>query len=57
MRHEAATAGHYEHFGNNYPRIQILTVKDILEGKKLFNTPTALRSKVDSGQLVLGVDL
>jgi DNA modification methylase len=56
MRHEAAAAGHYEHFGNNYPRIQILTVREIIEDKKVFCTPTALRSKVDSGQLVLGLD-
>lgn len=56
MLHEAANAGHYDYLGNSYPRIQILTVRDILEEKRLFNTPTTLRSKVDSGQMVFGLD-
>jgi DNA modification methylase len=56
MRHEASVAGHWEYLGNSYPRIQILTVKEILEGKKGFSAPAILRSKVDSGQLVIGVN-
>jgi len=57
MRQEAASAGLYtDHLGNSYPRIQILTVQEIIEEKKFFNTPTALRSRVDTGQLAFGWD-
>lgn len=38
MRSEAAAAGFYksEEIGNkNYPRIQLLTIEDILNGKKI----------------------
>jgi len=56
MRHEAASAGLYDYMGNSYPRIQILTVYEILEERKLFHTPTAVRSRVDSGQMVIGMD-
>ena len=56
MRHEAASAGLYDCGGNSYPRIQILTVSEIIEDRKIFNTPTALRSRVDSGQMAIGFD-
>jgi len=56
MRHEAASAGLYDYAGNSYSRIQILTVKDIIEDKKMFDTPTALRSRVDTGQMAIGFD-
>jgi site-specific DNA-methyltransferase (adenine-specific) len=37
MRQEAFAAGFYspEHFSHEYPRIQILTIKELLEGKKV----------------------
>ena len=38
MKEEATSAGFYEpeHFpGNYYPKIQILTIQDLLQGKKL----------------------
>jgi hypothetical protein len=54
MRQEAASAGHYEYAGNRYPCIQLLTVREILEDRKLFDTPTALRSRVDTGQIAIG---
>jgi len=56
MRHEAASAGLYDYMGNSYPRIQILTVYEILEERKLFHTPTAVRSRVDSGQMAIGMN-
>ena len=34
MKQEAAAAGMYEHKGQSYPRIQLLTVADVLEKKK-----------------------
>ena len=34
MKQEAASAGMYEHKGQSYPRIQLLTVKDVMEKKK-----------------------
>jgi len=56
MRQEAASAGFYDYLGNSYPKIQMLTVREIIEEKKFFNTPTALRSRVDTGQMVFGMD-
>ena len=53
MLHEAASAGSYEYLGNSYPCIQILTVKEILEEKKHFKTPTTIRGIFDYGQMVL----
>lgn len=50
MREEASRAGMYEYGGVNYPRLQLLTVRDILEEKREFHTPTRLGSKVASGQ-------
>lgn len=37
MRQEALAAGFYspEHFSHEYPRIQILTIKELLEGRKV----------------------
>lgn len=37
MRQEALAAGFYspEHFSHEYPRVQILTIKELLEGKKV----------------------
>ena len=32
---EAASAGFYEHAGHKFPRIQILTIKDLLDGKRI----------------------
>lgn len=50
MKEEAATAGQYEYAGVKYDRLQILTVKDILEGKREFHTPTKMGSRIASPQ-------
>ena len=53
MIQEAESAGFYEFKGTKYKRIQILTIKDMLEQKKLFNLPNILPSKNKSNQLKL----
>lgn len=50
MREAGATAGQYTYNGVKYDRVQFLTVKDIIEGKREFHTPTKLRSRVSSAQ-------
>ncbi|MXW36416.1 MAG: site-specific DNA-methyltransferase, partial [Chloroflexi bacterium] len=41
FRKEMASAGHVELWGNEYPAMQILTVSDLLDGKR-FQTPTVM---------------
>ncbi|SRR5579871_182827 len=50
MRDEAKDAGFYEYVGNKYPRIQLLTVREILEEKREFRTPTKVGAKIKTGQ-------
>lgn len=50
MLEAGAKAGQFTYEGVKYDRVQFLTVKDILEGKKEFHTPTKLRSRVSSLQ-------
>lgn len=50
MRREAAEAGMFTSDGNQYPRIQMLTVKDVLEDKKDFHMPTRINTKITTGQ-------
>ncbi len=51
MLQEAATAGTYEYNGIHYDRIQLLTIEEIIEGKKDFHTPTVVGVKGATGQL------
>ena len=56
MRDEAAIAGVYECNGESFPRIQLLTAKEILEESKTFKTPKRIslqESKLDKGQKLL----
>lgn len=53
MEQEAATAGTFEYKGVDYPRIQMLTIEDVLEGKQEFRTPTRIGTKIATGQAVL----
>ncbi|MBM4132731.1 MAG: site-specific DNA-methyltransferase [Nitrospira sp.] len=55
MRQEAASAGVYEYAGHSYPRLQLLTVKEILEDKKDFASPTKMASKITTGQTPLPI--
>lgn len=50
MRKAVVLAGRYEYKGIMYDRIQFLTVKDILEGKREFHTPTKMGSRIVIGQ-------
>ena len=49
MREEANQSGYYDLQGVKYPKCQILTIKDILEDKKLFYLPNIIghREKTD----------
>ena len=47
---EAASAGMFNYGGINYNKIQLLTVEDILVGKREFHTPTKIGSRVKTGQ-------
>jgi len=50
MLSEAAEAGTYEYQGRQYPRIQFLTSKDVLEDKREFLMPTRVNTKISTGQ-------
>lgn len=50
MRSEAATAGMYTYGGVQYPRLQLLTVSDILVSKREFNMPMRINTKISTGQ-------
>jgi hypothetical protein len=55
MKEEAASAGIYNYNGISYDKIQLLTVEDILVGKKEFHTPTKIgvRDKIGQASLPL----
>ncbi|MDQ3080905.1 MAG: site-specific DNA-methyltransferase [Gemmatimonadota bacterium] len=53
MREAAAEAGMWEYQGHAYERVQILTVKEIVEDKKRFNTPTKIGMKHKLEQALL----
>jgi len=55
MRDEAAEAGTYEYAGIQYPRIQFLTTRDVLEGKREFHMPTRVNTKISTGQQALAL--
>lgn len=55
MREAASKAGQYTYGGVSYDRVQFLTVKDILEGKREFHTPTKLVTKVSTKQASLAL--
>lgn len=50
MRKEAAEAGMFEYQGIQYERVQLLTIKDVLEGKREFHTPSRVGTKITTGQ-------
>lgn len=50
MRSEAAEAGYFEYGSNRYPRLQLLTVRDVLEEKREFHMPTRVNTKITTGQ-------
>lgn len=55
MLSEAAEAGTYEYAGVQYPRIQFLTTEDVLAGKREFQMPTRVNTKISTGQQSLAL--
>jgi DNA modification methylase len=55
MWEEASRAGVYDYQGMSYRRIQLLTVKDILEGKRQFESPTKVGTRIATGQAALPI--
>ena len=54
MKHEAAKAGTYDYAGVDYPRLQLLTVREIVE-ERTFHTPTTVGSRIATGQVALNL--
>lgn len=50
MRAEAASAGVWTYNGRQYPRLQMLTVAEVVEEKREFAMPTRLNTKITTGQ-------
>ncbi|PZQ49785.1 MAG: site-specific DNA-methyltransferase [Rhodovulum sulfidophilum] len=50
MKVEAAEAGMFEYNGINYPRLQLLTAREVLESKLELHTPTKMGSRIASVQ-------
>lgn len=55
MKDEAAKAGMYAYQGMQYPCIQLLSVRDIVEDNKKFDTPTKIQSKMATRQLAMAL--
>jgi len=55
MAREAAEAGIYKYGGVSYPRIQMLTVAQVLEGKQELKTPTKVQTRIVTGQTSLAL--
>lgn len=53
MYDEAAQAGLYSFMGVSYPRLQILTVQEIIESKQQFMTPSRVGSRAKTPQHAL----
>lgn len=53
MREEAGRAGMFDYGGMSYPRLQLLTVREMLEEKREFLTPSKVRSRISTGQAAL----
>ncbi len=50
MRSEAASAGMYSSWGNDYPRVQLRTVGELLDGKKLDLPPFLIGEQQSAGR-------
>ncbi len=55
MLQAADDAGQWQYKGDTYDRVQILTVKDIVEDKRLFRTPTLVQYQDEHLQQSLGL--
>jgi hypothetical protein len=50
MRREAAEAGMHDFGGIKYPRMQLLTAREVLEEKRELQMPMRLNTKLTTGQ-------
>ncbi len=55
MIQEADAAGFYEYQGVKYPRIQILTIQDIFNGKRWYCPSVVKTVRKDKGQTFLAI--
>jgi DNA modification methylase len=55
MWEEASRAGVYEYAGHSYRRIQMLSVKEIVDDNRQFDTPTKVGSRISTGQAALPI--
>ena len=53
MREEANRAGIFKYAEVEYPRIQFLTITDMLVHKREFHTPSKMGSRIATGQATL----
>lgn len=53
MKAEAADAGMFTYGNVQYPRLQLLTVAEVLEGKREFHMPSRVSTKISTGQTSL----
>jgi hypothetical protein len=53
MRSEAAEAGVFRYNDVPYPRLQMLTVRELLENKRALDTPTKMGTRITTGQISL----
>lgn len=56
MRAAAAEAGTYTYSDVEYPRVQVLSIREILEDKREFKTPTKIGSRIATGQKALSFE-
>lgn len=56
MRAAASDAGMFTYNGVDYPRLQVLCIREILEEKREFKTPTKIGSRISTGQKNLSFD-
>ncbi len=54
MRQAAADAGKWQYKGDSYDKVQMLTVKEIVEDNRLFRTPTRIQYRDDHLQQSFG---
>ena len=57
MAEAAVSAGTFRYRDVDYPKVQLLTVEDIVEGKREFRSPTKIGSKLSTGQSNLSLKL
>lgn len=55
MKTEASEAGMYVYQDAEYPRIQLLTIREIMEEKRMFASPTRVGSRIATGQTNLSI--